>query len=302
MTVSVVVVGYNAIGKRVVDAIRQQRDFRLAGIVERAADRQRIMSALQLPYYETCDSSLLDQCQVVVVCEGEVPRINVPCVHGPDMPVGPRWWNGPTADDSATVRVPCADALAFNRLLEVLPPIQRLFSSCARRVDTVDRDAVDSMKPIFSLADEDRDLQQLGTLRSPVMIRRTRVPYTQSHLHHVRCELKQHMSREEIIVLLNSADRIRVRSGKAGFANTGQLQEYDRDIGRTRGDRPEVFVWEESIAIVDQDLFLAMDVSPDATPIPDIVDAIRFMAGSAETREESRRMTNEQLGLDGALC
>jgi glyceraldehyde-3-phosphate dehydrogenase (NAD(P)) len=110
------------------------------------------------------------------------------------------------------------------------------------------------------------------------------------------------MSREEIIVLLNSADRIRVRSGKAGFANTGQLQEYDRDIGRTRGDRPEVFVWEESIAIVDQDLFLAMDVSPDATPIPDIVDAIRFMAGSAETREESRRMTNEQLGLDGALC
>jgi hypothetical protein len=301
VTTSVVVVGYNAIGKRVVDAIRQQRGFRLAGIVEHAPNRQRVLKALQLPYGESCESGLLDQCQLLVVCEGEASKTTIPCVYGPDTPVGPRWWND--VDAGTRVRVPCADAIAFHRLLEVLPPANRLFSNCARRVDRSRAiGGIDSMEPIFALPDEDRDLEHLGALQSPVMIRRTCVPYTQSHLHHVRCQLHQETSRDEIIRLLNGADRIRVRSSKAGFANTGQLQEFDRDIGRPRGDRPEVFIWEESIAVVDENLFLAMDVSPDATPIPEIMDAIRFMAGGAVTREESRRMTNEQLGLDGALC
>ena len=41
-------------------------------------------------------------------------------------------------------------------------------------------------------------------------------------------------------------------------------------------------MWEESVATIDRCLFLTIDVSPDATPVPDIIDAVRQLAFVAD--------------------
>jgi glyceraldehyde-3-phosphate dehydrogenase (NAD(P)) len=114
----------------------------------------------------------------------------------------------------------------------------------------------------------------LAPLAKAVYVRRTRVPYTHSHLHHLKIDLAAPLPRAAVLDAFRDHSRIRVAAGEAGFPHTARVQEYDRDLGRPRGDRPEVFVWEETVAVVGRSVFLTADVSPDAAPVPDIIDAI----------------------------
>jgi glyceraldehyde-3-phosphate dehydrogenase (NAD(P)) len=222
-------------------------------------------------------------CAVVVVCQEDTPALPVPTVYGPETPAayplfGPV--GAPPAGDR--VRVACADALAFARLLSVLGPVERLFSSCARRAGHATEyhcASVDALEPLFELPAEDADLRTLLAPLVPVLyVRRTRVPYTHSHLHHLQIDLATVLSRAEVLDGLHCQPRIRLAAGTAGFPDTAHVQEYDRDLGRPRGDRPEVLVWEETVEIVGRRLYLTADVSPDAAPIPDIIDAVRHLA------------------------
>jgi hypothetical protein len=70
-------------------------------------------------------------------------------------------------------------------------------------------------------------------------------------------------------------------------------------LGRPRGDRPEVFVWEEAVAVVGRSLFLTIDVSPDATPVPEMVDAVRQLARPELGRDHVRQMTDRSLASKG---
>jgi glyceraldehyde-3-phosphate dehydrogenase (NAD(P)) len=207
----------------------------------------------------------------------------VATVYGPGAPaecplfgpVGPP----PTGN---RLRIACADALAFARLLAGLGPAERVFSSCARRAGhaTEHRSAsVDALEPLFDLPAEDADLRTLlAPLAKAVYVRRTRVPYTHSHLHHLKIDLAAPLSRAAVLDAFRERPRIRMAAGAAGFPDTARVQEYDRDLGRPRGDRPEVFVWEETVEVVGRSIFLTADVSPDAAPVPDIMDAILHLA------------------------
>lgn len=300
--IAVGIVGYNRIGKRVVDAIARQPDLRLVGVIETDPKRIGVLQALKIPLDNGALLTGVMECQVVVHCDGTHLTPSVPCVYGPDMPVSLPLFGVAQPQLVQHCRVPCADALAFSRLLSSLPPVERLFSSCARRCGaaTDHRFArVDALEPMFEELDDDKDIRALLGSPVSVSIRRTRLPYTQSHLHHVKLDLKSSLSREDALTALNSAPRCRVAQGAARFINTGQLQEFDRDLGRPRGDRPEVFVWEESVATIDRCLFLTIDVSPDATPVPDIIDAVRQLAFPEVSLAKAKQLTNFYLGIKG---
>ena len=118
------VVGYNQIGKRVADAIAAAPDLQLAGVYERDARRREVIRARQVPLVTEELEAWAAGCAVVVVCEPISAELTMRTVFAPLVHIG-----------QSGLSVPCADALAFVRLLTCLPPVNRLFSSCARRSD-----------------------------------------------------------------------------------------------------------------------------------------------------------------------
>jgi glyceraldehyde-3-phosphate dehydrogenase (NAD(P)) len=274
------VVGYNRIGKRVADGLASQPDLRLGGVYDTDPRQAALVRARGLQLVERDVERWAGTCDTVVVCQEHTPELPVPTVYSPDISA-PYPVFGPVGvtPEGNHIRVACADALAFGRLLLGLGPVERLFSSCARRAGhaTEHRSAsVDALEPLFQLPQEDADLRALLTNLVPeIYVRRTRVPYTHSHLHHLHIDLRSALPRDLLLEGLRRQARIRVAAGAAGFPDTARLQEYDRDLGRPRGDRPEVFVWEETVEVIGRRLYLTIDVSPDAAPILDIMDAVR---------------------------
>jgi glyceraldehyde-3-phosphate dehydrogenase (NAD(P)) len=283
MPACVGVIGYNRIGKRVADAVALQPDLSLIGVYDTDPRQGALVRARGLPLVNSNVERWAATCAVVVVCWKDTPALPMAMVYSPETPAAcPLFGPVGTPPAGNRVRVACADALAFARLLSGLGPVERLFSSCARRVGhaTEHRCAsVDALEPVFDLPAEDADLRTLlGPLVPVLYVRRTRVPYTHSHLHHLKIDVAAPLAREAVLDGLRRQPRIRVAAGAAGFPDTAHVQEYDRDLGRPRGDRPEVFVWEETVEVVGRSLFLTADVSPDAAPIPDIIDAVRHLA------------------------
>jgi len=85
-------------------------------------------------------------------------------------------------------------------------------------------------------------------------------------------------------------------SSKDGFKTTGQLFDYARELGRWRSDLFELAVWEDSIKIIDKELYVYMGVGQEAIAVPENIDAIRAISGGY-TREESISITNKTLNI-----
>ena len=101
---------------------------------------------------------------------------------------------------------------------------------------------------------------------------RVRAPYSHSHLHTVKLDLDTPLDRQDALDALAREPRILIGSAADGFATTADLQEFFRNVSRPRGDRPEVFVWAESIMVKGQSLCLMMDVCQEATSVLDTIE------------------------------
>jgi glyceraldehyde-3-phosphate dehydrogenase (NAD(P)) len=291
------VIGYGQLGKRVVDALTRQPDVRVAGVFDDDPQRARLIQARGLPHVARDLADWASRCHVVVVCSETYVPLYVPTVYAPEVPAT-SLKDG--EENAMRCRIPCADALAFARLVACLPPVERLFSSCARRTGGVTDHhfaRVNALEPLFELPAEDVDVRAVLSSVESVMIRRTRVPYTQSHVHHLKLDFTTPVPRDTALAALKSDPRIRVAAGVVGLTNTGLLQEYDRDLGRPRGDRPEVFIWEETVASVERSLFVTIDVDPDATPVLEVIDAVRRLAYPTLSLVEVQKITNGSLGI-----
>jgi hypothetical protein len=298
-SVAVGVIGYDAIGCRVVDAITRQSDLHVAGVVESHPLRLRVLKARGIKAVAEGLDRWAASCQAMVVCRHEPQLLVAPAVYPPHVRKGevPCLAEG-LAASQLEVRIPCADAVALQRIADAFPTATRILSSSA---GAYGKQLLDALEPVFDLAEEDADVQSIvGLPARQVVIRRTRVPYSHSHLHHLKIDLRGPMSAADAAAALQGGRRVRLATGRTAFANTGLLREYDRDLGRSRGDRPEVFVWEESIASVGRSVFFAADVDPVATVIPEIVDAVRYLSGSADSLASSRQITDGAVAVGGA--
>jgi glyceraldehyde-3-phosphate dehydrogenase (NAD(P)) len=295
------VVGYDHIGKRVADAIAAQPDMQLAGVYETEPRRVEMIAARGLPLADGNLAAWAASCAAVAFCMQGEPDLAVPTVFGPQTNASCSLFGlGRDAPTGNRVRVPCADAVALARLLAALPRAERLFSSCARRAGhATDRLAsIDALEPLFELSDEDDDIESLLTPMVPsVFIRRTQVSYSHSHLHHVKVDLAAPTTVNLVLASLCRMPRLHLARGEAGFFNTAQVQEYYRDLGRPRGDRSEVFVWEESVAVVEKSLFLVADINPDSVAVPELVDAVRHFLRPELPFFDASSLTDQSLAI-----
>ena len=123
-----------------------------------------------------------------------------------------------------------------------------------------------------------------------------KVPATLMHLHSVNVTLSETPTVDEVRDLLHEESRLFLVPDVAGIDGTGQLKEFAMDTGRPRGDLWENCIWDESISMEGDDLYLFQSIHQESDVIPENVDAIRAITDAADQRE-SMRKTDENLGV-----
>ncbi|MFB6096200.1 MAG: type II glyceraldehyde-3-phosphate dehydrogenase [Haloferacaceae archaeon] len=124
-----------------------------------------------------------------------------------------------------------------------------------------------------------------------------KAPVTLMHTHSVNVTLENPPAdADEVRDLLGAESRLFLVPEHLGIDGAGKLKEYALDAGRPRGDLWENCIWEESIAVEGDDLYLFQAIHQESDVIPENVDAIRAITESA-SKEESMATTDEALGM-----
>ncbi len=125
----------------------------------------------------------------------------------------------------------------------------------------------------------------------------TAAPFNLSHLHTVFIELTKELSKENVIEFYRQAPRIAFIHKDQGVEGLNSVIEIMRDLGRKRNDMWEVALWEDIVNVSDNELTMVYQVHNEAIVIPENIDAIRAIAGSSLSAEESISKTDESLGI-----
>ncbi len=133
---------------------------------------------------------------------------------------------------------------------------------------------------------DDLDIDTLGM----------KVPATLMHMHSLNVTLSEEVDAAEVRDLFADESRLFLIPERMDIDGSGKLKEYALDAGRPRGDIWENCIWEESISTVGDDLYLFQGIHQESDVVPENVDAIRAVTGSADA-EESIETTNETLGI-----
>ena len=127
-----------------------------------------------------------------------------------------------------------------------------------------------------------------------------KVPATLMHTHSINVTLESSPDAEGVRDLLAGERRLFVIPEWLGLDGAGAIRELAGDAGRPRGDVWENCVWGESITVEGRDLYLFQAIHQEADTVPENVDAIRAVLGTAGAAESIRR-TDEAIGLDAGL-
>ncbi|HID47397.1 MAG TPA: type II glyceraldehyde-3-phosphate dehydrogenase [Methanococcaceae archaeon] len=122
------------------------------------------------------------------------------------------------------------------------------------------------------------------------------VPTTLMHMHTVMVETTG-TTRDDIIEGIERTPRVFSISAEEGFHSTAAIVEFARDIGRMRYDIYEIAVWEESINVVDNEVFLMQAIHQESDVVPENIDCIRAMLEITDDNMKSIEMTDKALGI-----
>tara|TARA_Y100000310_G_scaffold167856_1_gene167833 strand:+ start:41542 stop:42612 length:1071 start_codon:yes stop_codon:yes gene_type:complete len=122
------------------------------------------------------------------------------------------------------------------------------------------------------------------------------VPTTHSHVHTLSVQLQGEPTAQDIADLFSNTPRYRVINGEeGGITDTALITQFYQDLGRPRGDNPEITLWADSIHMAGNHLSMIFNVHNESIPIPENIDAIRAMMGKQPDKWESIKTTDYAL-------
>lgn len=316
--VKIGVIGYGVIGKRVADAVHAQKDMELIGVADIISDaRMEIAQDRGYPIYcwdpnfkegfesagieiSGIDTDFIDQLDLVVDCTPKgIPERNQPKLKGiPTIVQGGEahrtsevsfstFANYNKAISKNNVRVVSCNTTGLARALSALDMsygVERTFVSLVRRAADpakTNRGPINGVVPVLGISHHGPDVETvMPHLKGKVYSLAVSASFTLSHVHMLQIKLSNppEMGKKEVVKLFNRTPRIICKKGREGLFDTAQLIEYYRDLGRLRYDRPENFIWEETIDVTpDGNCYFIMDVHMESIPIPETIDCIRAM-------------------------
>ena len=312
------VVGYGIIGKRVADAVALQKDMELTGIADIISDNRLGVAVekgydiycsvddfrpmMEQAGYEITGgiSDFLSKCDIVVDCTPVgVPAKNKIFYELKGIPFIVQGGEKHTLTDlsfstlgnySDAYGAKAARVVSCNTtgLTRALAPLLRdfgildVFVALTRRSADparTNRGPINGAVPVLGVSHHGPDVETVvDGLKGKIHSLAIAVSMTLSHVHMVRVKLEDQVLTDDVIETWRKTPRILVESGKRGFYDTAQVMEYFRDLGRPRYDRPELFIWEETVHVDEGgNLNFISDVHMESIAIPENIDCIRAM-------------------------
>ncbi|MFH1850335.1 MAG: type II glyceraldehyde-3-phosphate dehydrogenase [archaeon] len=331
--IQVGVVGYGTIGKRVADAVNAQEDMKLVGVADVKPGRllsvallrdyavfapkevRRSMASHGIDIAGTVDD-LLAQVDVVVdaapkgITASNIPRyeehgIKYIIEGGEKHSLAGRSFStfGNYAENIGKdkTRVVSCNTTGLTRIYRAIDTafgVEHIGVYLVRRgSDPVngDKGPSNAVVPVLGESHHYHDLVTVIPGIAPGCSMAVADPHTLSHVHMLDLTLSREPTREDVYAALDGFPRIRTVDGEAdGMGDTAKIAEFYQDIGRLRGDHPEVTAWKEGVIVEGKRMRMPYDVHMVSIPIPENVDAIRALAGNAGAWE-SAKMTDRAL-------
>ncbi len=329
--------GYGTIGKRVADAVKLQEDMVVEGVVKTRADYScEIIQGRGYPLYAASKESLesfrkanvkveglaedlFKKCDVVIDCTPEGVGAKYKQVYD-SIGVKAIFQGGEKHElveasfvaevnyeralNKRFIRVVSCNTTGLSRTIGYLDKsfgVRKVRATIIRR----GADPSETKKgPINALVpnpakfpshhgpDVQTILPHLEVITGAVV-----TPTTLMHVHVVNAELKSDASVEDVAKCFSRSKRIRLIDAAKGLDSTAAIIEYARDLGRKRGDLPEVAVWSDSISVIGREVFYMQAVHQESIVVPENVDAVRAVTGSVAEGAKSVMLTNQSLGL-----
>ena len=123
---------------------------------------------------------------------------------------------------------------------------------------------------------------------------------TFAHVINVQADLGRPVTREQVLEALETLPRITVGQG---LRTTADVAEHYQDLGRSRRDWPEIYVWAEGLRVEGSTVYATIGVHMESITIPETVDCIRAALGMQEDPWASILKTDRALGIaKGPQC
>lgn len=332
----VAVNGYGVIGKRVADAVLLQPDMELIGVADIITDWRIRSAAGRFPLFASTDEArdamgqagltiagglddLLAQADVVVdatpkhVAAGNLPRyraagVKVVLQGGESHDTTGHSFVAQANYDSALgrdmTRVVSCNTTSIVRVLGALQDAGLL----AKARGVLIRRATDpweshlggimnTMVPEPKIPSHQGPDARTVLPDLDVVTIAAKGAHTQTHNHYWMLQLTRAASREEVLAALRAAPRIAFIRMADGLVALNSTIELMKDLGRPRGDMWEVAVWEELVTVEGDEAYLTYQVYNEAIVVPETIDAIRALTGSAPDAVTSMTMTDSTLGM-----
>tara|TARA_Y100000310_G_scaffold208085_1_gene208590 strand:- start:3941 stop:4954 length:1014 start_codon:yes stop_codon:yes gene_type:complete len=335
MTINVGLVGYGTIGKRVADAVSKQKDMNLVGITGHTYDfKMEVAKIKGLKVFMTGSkeefikndvkpegdlNNLIDDSDVIIDCTPKkIGKENKEKYYLPKK-VKAIFQGGEkheTADASFVaqcnydeslnknyVRVVSCNTTGLCRTLNAINQnygIESVHATMVRRAADpwdIHHGPINAVVPVLELPSHHGPDVQTVLHDVNIFTTAMSVPTTLMHMHSLIVDLKKQATAEDILDTFKKTTRIRIVRNAEHIRSTAEVIELARDIGRSRGDMPEICVWEEGIGVKDKKLFYLQAIHQESDVVLENVDAIRAVTGFKDG-QKSIDMTNKALGIN----
>lgn len=322
--------GYGTIGKRVADAVREQPDMETVGIAKARPNHTADYAYNQgydiyVPDEASSDrfseagiestgsiEDLIERSEIVVDTTPAgmgaeyrpvYEEYGTPAIFqgGEEADVGEVSFTARAsyndAVDADYVRIVSCNTTGLNRLFAPLLETYGIEKVVATLVRCRGEHAVLSADPVTLPSHHGPDVQEVLPDIEHIQTLGMKAPTVRHHMHGINVSLEEAPdSAEEVCELLSDESRIHLIPGALQISSGWDLQEYALDRGRSRMNLYENQLWEDSITIEGNELYCLQSIHRESDVVPENIDAIRAMTGTADA-EESIRTTNEALGI-----
>jgi glyceraldehyde-3-phosphate dehydrogenase (NAD(P)) len=334
---SVAINGYGTIGKRVADAVSQQKDMKVVGVsktkpdyeskmaVEKGYDlfiaipnREKLFQDAGIEISGTVDE-MIDKADVVVDCTpGNIGSENLEKYK--KAGVKAIYQGGESHDLTGLsfnsfanynesfgmeyTRVVSCNTTGLTRSLKPvddLAGIKKIRAVMVRRGGDpyqVNKGPINAIVPNPPTVPSHHG-PDLQTVMYGVNITTVAllVPTTLMHQHNLMVELEDNISVDDILSVWEKRSRVLLLNANDGLSSTAEFMEYAKELGRSRNDLFEIPIWKESVNVVDGELFYMQAVHQESDVVPENIDAIRALLELEEDNEKSITKTNKAMGI-----
>ena len=335
--IKVGIVGYGTIGKRVADAVAMQKDMKLMGVTAHSYSfNTEVAKSKGYKIFSIGDgselksngikpdgdiNSLLDEADIIV--DGTPKKIGKENIEKSYKPkklkaivqggekhevtgtsfVAQCNYNGALNKDYA--RIVSCNTTGLCRTLHAVDKaygIKSVHATMIRRgADPGDiyHGPINAIVPVLEMPSHHGPDVQTVLHNVEIFTTALSVPSTLMHLHTLTVDLKKRINVEDAIELFKNTTRVRVVRNAEHLRSTAEIIEFARDMGRLRGDMPEICIWKEAVGVTSNaynKLLYMQAVHQESDVVPENIDCIRAMMGFKDG-EKSIRMTNETFGI-----